>query len=79
MINWQAELDALMQGTMRLTKSTEVQPLIPRRIATGQGRLDQTSSAEGSWLVSFMQYDLGYTNLEEKNLQPLDNPFGPRV
>jgi transposase InsO family protein len=34
---------------------------------------------EGVWLVSFMSYDLGYIDLEEKVLQPLDNPFGPRV
>jgi hypothetical protein len=31
------------------------------------------------WLASFMEYDLGYIDLEEKTLQPLDNPFGPRV
>jgi len=31
------------------------------------------------WLVSFMGYDLGYIDLEEKALQPLDNPFGPRI
>ncbi len=34
---------------------------------------------EGIWLVSFMQYDLGYFDLEQKTLQPLDNPFGPRL
>jgi len=34
---------------------------------------------EGIWLVSFMSYDLGYIDLEEKSLQPLDNPFGPRI
>lgn len=34
---------------------------------------------EGIWLVSFMHYDLGYFDLEQKTLQPLDNPFGPRV
>ena len=33
----------------------------------------------GIWLVSFMDYDLGYIDLEEKTLQPLDNPFGPKV
>ena len=33
----------------------------------------------GIWLVSFMHYDLGYIDLEEKTLQPLDNPFGPKV
>ena len=34
---------------------------------------------DGIWLVSFMEYDLGYIDLEEKTLQPLDNPFGPRL
>jgi hypothetical protein len=34
---------------------------------------------EGIWLVSFMNYDLGYIDLEEKTLQPLENPFGPKV
>jgi len=34
---------------------------------------------EGIWLVSFMDYDLGYIDLEEKTLQLLDNPFGPKV
>lgn len=29
------------------------------------------------WLVSFMHYDLGYFDLEQRTLQPLDNPFGP--
>ena len=31
----------------------------------------------GIWLVSFMSYDLGYIDLEERTLQPLENPFGP--
>jgi hypothetical protein len=26
-----------------------------------------------------MNYDLGYFDLEERTLQPLDNPFGPKV
>jgi len=34
---------------------------------------------DGIWLVSFMDYDLGYIDLEEKTLQPLPNPFGPKV
>jgi transposase InsO family protein len=33
----------------------------------------------GIWLVSFMDYDLGYIDLEEKTLQPLENPFGPKL
>jgi len=34
---------------------------------------------EGIWLASFMHYDLGYFDLEQKTLQPLDNPFGTRL
>ena len=34
---------------------------------------------EDIWLVSFMSYDLGFIDLEQKTLQPLDNPFGPRL
>jgi hypothetical protein len=33
----------------------------------------------GIWIVSFMRYDLGYIDLEQRTLQPLDNPFGPRL
>jgi hypothetical protein len=31
------------------------------------------------WLVSFMDYDLGYFDLDTRVLEPLDNPFGPKV
>lgn len=31
---------------------------------------------ENTWLLSFMDYDLGYIDLEQKCLQPLHNPFG---
>jgi len=31
------------------------------------------------WLVSFMHYDLGYIDLEQKTLQTIDNPFGTRL
>ena len=34
---------------------------------------------EGIWLVSFMHYDLGYIDLEQRTLQPIDNPFGTRL
>jgi hypothetical protein len=34
---------------------------------------------DGIWIVSFMHYDLGYFDLEQKTLQPLDNPFGTRL
>jgi hypothetical protein len=31
------------------------------------------------WLVSFMDYGLGYFDLETRVLEPLENPFGPKV
>jgi transposase InsO family protein len=34
---------------------------------------------EGIWLVSFMRYDLGYIDLEQRTLQTIDNPFGTRL
>lgn len=47
-------------------------------VLAGQ-RLGIKEVDEGIWLVSFMHYDLGYIDLEQKTLQPLDNPFGPRL
>jgi putative transposase len=35
--------------------------------------------SEQIWLVSFMEYDLGYFDDETCRLEPLDNPFGPKV
>jgi len=34
---------------------------------------------EHIWLVSFMHYDLGYFDDETCRLEPLQNPFGPKV
>ena len=47
-------------------------------VLAGQ-RLGIKEVDDGIWLVSFMSYDLGYVDLEQRTLQPLDNPFGPRL
>lgn len=47
-------------------------------IMAGQ-RLGLKEVEDGIWVVSFMAYDLGYIDLEQKTLQPIDNPFGSRV
>ena len=47
-------------------------------VLAGQ-RLGVKEVDEGIWLVSFMHYDLGYIDLEQKTLQTLDNPFGTRL
>lgn len=41
--------------------------------------LRQQARFDGVWLVSFMQHDLGYIDLEQKTLQTIDNPFGARA
>lgn len=33
---------------------------------------------DGIWLVTFMHYDLGYIDLEQRTLQT-NNPFGAKV
>ena len=47
-------------------------------VLAGQ-RLGIKEVDDSSWLVSFSNYDLGYFDLEQKTLKPLDNPFGPRL
>ena len=47
-------------------------------VLAGQ-RLGIKEVDEGIWIVSFMRYDLGFIDLEQRTLQPLDNPFGPKV
>jgi len=34
---------------------------------------------DGIWLVTFMDYDLGYFDLETSKLEPLEYPFAPEV
>ena len=38
-----------------------------------------TQVGERIWLVTFMQYDLGYFDDEECRLEPIENPFGSKV
>lgn len=47
-------------------------------VLAGQ-RLGITEVDEGIWIVSFMTYDLGYIDLEQRTLQTIDNPFGTRL
>ena len=38
-----------------------------------------TQAGDGIWLVSFMQYDLGYFDHATCRLEPIQNPFGSKV
>jgi len=45
----------------------------------GSTKLGIKEVDDGIWLVSFMHYDLGYIDLEQRTLQTIDNPFGTRL
>jgi transposase InsO family protein len=47
-------------------------------VMAGQ-RLGIKEVDEDIWLVTFMHYDLGYIDLEQRTLQTIDNPFGTRL
>ena len=47
-------------------------------VLAGQ-RLGIKEVDDAIWLVSFMTYDLGYIDLEQRTLQTIDNPFGSRM
>jgi transposase InsO family protein len=47
-------------------------------VLAGQ-RLGIKEVDDGIWLVSFMHYDLGYIDLEQRTLQTIDSPFGTRL
>jgi len=59
--------------------------MLLRQLGTAQADLARSSVVgfkevdEGIWIVSFMHYELGYTDLEQRTLQHLDNPFGTRL
>ena len=42
-------------------------------------RLGITEVGEGAWLGTFMHYDLGYIDLEQRALRTDDIPFGTRL
>jgi len=47
-------------------------------VMAGQ-RLGIKEVDDGIWLVSFMHYDLGYIDLEQRTLQTINSPFGTRL
>ena len=49
----------------------------PRRVAIQRVGIKEVD--DGIWLVSFMHYDLGYFDDETYRLEPIANPFSPKV
>ena len=56
-----------------------VPPKRPVDTYKGKQRVGIQQVDDAIWLVSFMTDDLGYIDLEQRTLQPLDNPFGTRL
>ena len=48
------------------------------QVFAGQ-RVGVKQVSDNIWLVSFMQYDLGYFDDETCRLEPIENPFSPKV
>lgn len=61
-------------GHIRLDKVT----VAISNVLAGQ-TIGLRETEEGVWLVSFMQYDLGYIDLDKARLQTINNPFRANV
>lgn len=48
------------------------------KVFMGQ-KLGLKEVSDGTWLVTFMDYDLGYFDTDSCRFEPLLNPFGPKV
>ncbi|PIT99452.1 MAG: integrase [Bdellovibrionales bacterium CG10_big_fil_rev_8_21_14_0_10_45_34] len=48
------------------------------KVFMGQ-KLGLKEVGDGTWLVTFMDYDLGYFDTDSCRFEPLANPFGPKV
>ena len=48
------------------------------QVFAGQ-KIGVTQTEENIWLVTFMNYDLGYFDTETCRVEPIDNPFNPKV
>ena len=61
-------------GQIRLDKAN----VAISNVLTGQ-KLGLRETDTGIWLVSFMHYDLGYTDLDDCKLQTINNPFHAKL
>ena len=70
--DWTAVVTRAAASAISGARSISVRCLPASRSASSQ--ID-----EHIWLVSFMDYDLGYFDDETCRLEPIDNPFGPKL
>jgi len=65
--------NTLRQRLERLERSLNLS-----QVFAGQS-VGVTQVGERIWLVTFMQYDLWYFDDETCRLEPIENPFGPKL
>jgi putative transposase len=74
--------DPFHDGTFTVTQCGRIclkgQKVNLSHVFAGQN-VGVTQVGERIWLVTFMQYDLGYFDDETCRLEPIENPFGPRL
>ena len=81
--------EACPSSTIRSTTRPSPSPHAAASASIGRRSISASSSpakasasnrsSERIWLVSFMDYDLGYFDHETCRLEPIENPFGPKV
>jgi hypothetical protein len=54
-------------------------PATRRRRQANLARTLQATGKVRAWLVSLMDYDLGYFDDEVGRVEPIENPFSPKV
>jgi hypothetical protein len=51
----------------------------PKNVRNVQWAQQRPTTDDHLWLVTFMDYDLGYYDDETCRLEPIDNPFGSKL
>jgi hypothetical protein len=62
--------------------ATRLKTVLLRCRCTTKGFIGKSANApqqHGMSLMSFMDYDVGYFDLETQTLEPLENPFGSKA
>ena len=63
------DVEGKVRGAVKITFST---------VFAGQN-VGIKEVSDRIWLVTFMHYDLGFFDYETRRLEPVDNPFEPKV
>ena len=56
----------------------QLEKINPSQVFTGQ-KVGIKEDEDGICQVSFMSYEIGYFDLDTCRVEPVDNPFGPKV